>query len=243
LTGDRRAMLINSNDDFISLRTHPKMAYIKPYFRGNELVLDVNGETVVANISNLRTCAKIKSDVLNVSIAESSVNKILSEFFNEGIRLVFMDEFTTRTADVEWAKSNVSLADNMPISIVNTASFNELSTAVGCGISIDQFRPNLVVNGNLPWVEDCWRTLRVGDAVIDVIHPISRCKIVTLSPKTGEQDHIEVMKTLIKERRSGDARIKGVLFGWAAVVRNPSKVHVGDTVEILESREPWPIRH
>ena len=241
LVGDRRAMLVDENAQFISLRSHPKMAGIKPFFEGDRLFLDLDGDILETHDSGNRVDAKVWKDTVNVSLSTDTVSAKLSRFMGETVRLVFMDAETTRRVEPKWANARLSLADGAPISITNTASLAELAATSNSKIDMAQFRPNITIKSDEPWAEDHWKTIRIGDVTFDMIKPINRCKIVTLDPNTGQQSQDRTMEALIKSRRSGDKRVKGVLFAWAAVARGCGKLNVGDDVQVVETREPWAI--
>jgi len=217
------------------------MARITPYFSDGNLGLDIDGDRVPVTVLDDRIDARLKEDVISVRLASKKVNAKLAAFFNEDIRLVYMDDTSQRAVDPDLGEGGVNLADNSPISIINTASLKALSDTVGYTIEIEQFRPNLVIHSDVPWAEDGWRTLKIGTAVFDLVRPISRCKVITLKPKTGQLIGPEIMKSLVHIRKSGDARVKGVLFGWAAIPRNCAEIDVGSDVTLSKSGEPWPI--
>jgi len=234
-------MLVDENARFISLRSHPKMAGIKPFFEGNCLHLDLDEDIIEACDSGDRVDARVWKDTVNVSLSTDTVSAKLSRFMGETVRLVFMDAETSRHVDPKWANAGLSLADGAPISIANTASLAELAATSNSKIDMAQFRPNITIKSDEPWAEDHWKTIRIGDIILDIIKPINRCKIVTLDPQTGQQSQDRTMEALIKSRRSGDKRVKGVLFAWAAVARGCGKLSVGDDVQVVGTREPWAI--
>jgi len=238
---DRRAMLVKDDGTFLTLRTHPKMSAIQPRVKDGSVILDIDGQVLETELSDKRTDARIWKDIVTVRVADEVVNTKISEFMGETVRLVFMDDNTERCVNADWADSRVSLADGSPVSIVNTASLAHLSDVAGHRILMSQFRPNIIVRTNRPWAEDSWKTITVGTAILELIKPIDRCKIVTLDPETGEPLCKETMSTLIQTRRSGDKRVKGVLFGWAAIVRRAGEITVGNPVNVIGSREAWPI--
>ena len=242
LNGDRRAMFIDTNGKFITLRTHSQLALIEPRRSNDYLALIINGESVQISFSNDRADVQVWRDTVSARLAMPAINTCLSKYLKDDIRLVEMDGASKRQADQDWTESAVSFADGYPISIVNTASLEALSRTANSDISMSQFRPNIIINSETPWAEDSWRTLKIGDVIFDLVKPINRCKIVTLDPKTGERVHPETMNALIKSRRSGDNRVKGVLFGWAAVPRNLGTLQRGDSVAIVETGDPWPVQ-
>ncbi|MGB0907479.1 MAG: MOSC domain-containing protein [Maricaulaceae bacterium] len=241
LAGDRRAMVVDSSGTFLSLRSHPKMALIHTRLSGGELTLDMGGKTIPVTLTPRRETVTVWRDQVDARLADDTVNAALSDFLGEELRLAVMDDQSQRPIEADWASGQVSLADAYPILITNTASLAALSGTAGRDLSMDQFRPNIVLDTDQPWGEDGWRSLCIGEIIFDFIKPCTRCVVTTLDTKTGQVAHPETMEAMVKTRRSGDPRVKGVLFGWNAVPRSGGMLNVGDKAEVLEAGEAWPI--
>nr|VXZ86448.1 Uncharacterized Fe-S protein [Klebsiella pneumoniae] len=69
----------------------------------------------------------------------------------------------------------LSFADGYPYLLANEASLRDLQQRCPASVSIEQFRPNLVVTGAAAWDEDSWKVIRIGEVVFDVAKPCSRC--------------------------------------------------------------------
>ena len=100
---------------------------------------------------------------------------------------------------------------------------------------MERFRPNLVIDGTVPWEEDGWRRLRIGEVVLRLAKPCSRCVIVTQHPLTGVREHgDEPLATL---RAIGRGRPGGIMFGCNAVPETTGRLRVGDPVEVIGPTE------
>ena len=94
-----------------------------------------------------------------------------------------------------------------------------------------RFRPNLVIAGGIPWAEDGWRRLRMGEAEFRAVKGCDRCAIPTTDEETAVRGK-EPTYTLAKHRRWDGA----VWFGMNVVPLTPgATLHVGDPVEVLDS--------
>lgn len=73
------------------------------------------------------------------------------------------------------------------LSILSTASQNDLSARMGITLSKDRWRGNLWLDGVEPWAELGWvgKHLRLGDAVLKIEERIERCSAPTVDPETG----------------------------------------------------------
>lgn len=76
------------------------------------------------------------------------------------------------------------------VSILNTASLANLSARMGKPLSVHRWRGNLWLDGAAPWAEWDWigRDIRIGEAVLRIEEPITRCVATTVDPDTGISD-------------------------------------------------------
>ena len=116
-------------------------------------------------------------------------------------------------------RGGVVFAD--PITLVTTASLD----ALGEGVESARFRATLVVETDVPWVEDEWlgRTVTVGDATVRVGGPIPRCAVIDHHPETGAKD-ARLLKALTHSRPTN--RAGEPMFGVYATVVTPGRVTV-----------------
>lgn len=80
--------------------------------------------------------------------------------------------------------------DYPSISLLNLASIQELSDALGQPLDPRRFRGNFWVKDLGPWEEFNWigDTIRIGDVTFRVEERIERCMATTANPKTGRRD-------------------------------------------------------
>jgi len=122
--------------------------------------------------------------------------------------------------------------DAAPLHLLTTASLAWLAAALpGSAVRPERFRPNLLVgtDGGGP-IEQGWigRTLRLGpEAVIRVVAPTVRCRMVTLA-QAGLPEDARILSHLA--RHAGDS------FGVYAEVVSPGRVRCGDEVVDPDAR-------
>jgi uncharacterized protein YcbX len=92
---------------------------------------------------------------------------------------------------------------------------------------MNRFRPNLVVAGSEPFAEDEWKTIRVGDVVMDVVKPCDRCVTTTIDQATGIAGR-EPLRTLAQFRKWNGQ----VYFGQNVVHRTPGILRTGDPIVV-----------
>jgi uncharacterized protein YcbX len=115
--------------------------------------------------------------------------------------------------------------------VTNTRSLEDLNRRLAEPVTMNRFRPNIVVDGNLPWEEDQWRTLAVGQGEMRLVKPCARCIMTTVDPETGEASDLrEPLRTLAGFRRTDD----GVIFGMNGIHTSHSTIRVGDPVTVQQ---------
>jgi len=242
LSGDRRAMIVDENGKFLTQRSDGQLALIKPVFQSSGLSINLGDGPWDVELSSARRMGTVWNDQVDLRIADERSNQRLSEFLKKPVTLLVMDEKSARTTSGNWTDSPNSLSDGYPLLITTTASLKALSQTAGRELSMKQFRPNIVINVETPWIEDHWQVLRIGEVEIELVKPCTRCHVTTLNPVSGKAEFPETMEAMIKTRRSDDERIKGVLFGWNAIVRKSGILSKGEAVKIVSNRAAWPIQ-
>src|SRR5690606_14743311 len=150
-------------------------------------------------------------------------------------RVVYLAEHQHRAVpnDAAAFDDEVGFADAAPLLMTSDASLADLNGRLGSPVTMRRFRPNLVVDGDRPFVEDEWRRVRIGATELEVAWASTRCVLTTVDPETGVMDPAgEPLRTLRSFRR-GPA---GVLFGQNVIPRRLGVIRVGDEVEVLDTR-------
>src|SRR5439155_891799 len=137
---------------------------------------------------------------------------LVSHFFDRAIyHVVRMTDDWERPVDPDHAPrpARTGFADAFPLLLVSEASLVELNRRLGAAgkapVTMDRFRPNVVIDGAEPFGEDGWRTLAVGDVTLDLANPCARCATTAVDQATGEvKDPTEPLATLATFRRQGN---------------------------------------
>jgi len=124
-------------------------------------------------------------------------------------------------------KRGMTDTDFPSISLINMASHQALEAQIGRRISPNRWRANLFLDGLEPWQERDWigKTLRVGNAELEVREHITRCLATATSTRTGERD-VDTLGAL--EAGWGHKQ-----FGIYAVVTKTGDLRQGDPIEVL----------
>ena len=239
LQHDRRWMIVDREGVFVTQRKFPRMAVIRASLAGDHLSLSFpDGQTVVLP-SGGHAKPNIKVRVwrdwcLAVSPCKKA-NKILSKWLSHDVRIVQMVPDFERFVDSAYtnAPAVTSFTDGFPLVVVSTASLQDLNTRLASPLHISRFRPNLVVEGCLPFDEDTWAQIQIGQVSIDIVKPCTRCTVTTINPDTGT-DGPEPLRTLAQYRQFGGQ----ILFGQNAIHRRAGTIRAGTQIKVISTRRP-----
>lgn len=158
----------------------------------------------------------------------------------DDVRLVWCDDPTRRHLDPDHSRpgDHTAFADGYPVTIASLASLRQLDEWIAeeaarrgeeppPPLPMERFRPNLVVDGDVPFAEDDWSTVVVGDVRFRTAKLNGRCVMTTVDPDTLETGK-EPLRTLAKHRRVGQK----VLFAVNLIPETTGRVSVGDRVEV-----------
>ncbi len=106
-----------------------------------------------------------------------------------------------------------------PVTLVGTATLDDLTARLGRPVEAARFRATLVVETDEPYLEDTWlgTEVGVGGACLRVGVPVPRCAVIDHDPDTGEKD-LRLLKALVGSRPTNTAG-EPVLGVYAACVR------------------------
>jgi uncharacterized protein len=252
LVGDRRAMIVDPSGHFITQRELQLLARVEVQPWPTFLRFRMHGSAdidVPPPSPDRRMDVTVWKSIVNAAVADDQTNHALSDLLGREVRLVFFDDAARRNANAEWAGDSTQLAfaDGYQILVTTTGSLKALNANLAAhgegSVSMDRFRPNIVIDCDDEWPEDCWSAIEVGGIRLDLVKPCSRCIMTTQDQLTGSREGPDPMPAMGRIRMSADRRVPGPLFGWNAVPRNQGEIRVGDAVTVIERRaEGWPLK-
>ena len=231
---DRRWMVVGRDGNFLSQRTHPKMALVKVQIVHDQMLLSApnfNGISVpIEREPAPTTRATVWKDECAVLDEGREIAAWFSEVLGVGARLVRLADDDARPLGTPTAQpgDRVSFADAYPFLLLSEASLEGLNRRMSLPISMDRFRPNIVVSGCGAHAEDRWRHVRIGEVDFRVAKPCSRCVVTTTNQQTGELGR-EPLRTLATYRLEDGE----VLFGQNLIHGGRGVVAKGDDVVVL----------
>jgi uncharacterized protein YcbX len=238
LRHDRRWMLVDASNQFLTQREHPVMARIEIKIDGERVTAGFDGREIEmpleAAIDEFHT-VRIFNSTVRSQFYPPEVDRFFSDILGVDCRLVTMPEGAHRAINPVYAvrrfKDEVSFADGYPFMLLGEASVADLNTRLAEPVPMTRFRPNFVVSESEAFAEDSWSVVMIGSTVFHVVKPCERCVITTIDQVKGEKTGKEPLRTLSIYRT-----VKGnALFGRYLIAENPGGVvRVGDKVEVLE---------
>jgi len=166
-------------------------------------------------------------------ISDPAINDWLSTLVGQSARLMILDQSKDRPVLAKHGGREgdvVSFCDQAPILILSEASMDDLNTQLESPISLDRFRPNIVIRGCAAYEEDSWDVIRINECRFKIIQQCERCVFTTIDPITKlKHPKGEPLRTLATYRKNTRGE---VVFGAHAVPLNVGVIRLGDTVDI-----------
>jgi uncharacterized protein YcbX len=228
---DRRMMLTDDKGHFLSQRKHPEMARFKVSMADDSIMVIHDGEEISIpfkmKLKKSRSVT-IWDDQFIAPEADKHIGVWFSEHLNIKCHLIFMDDNTLRAVDKKYAIHNetVSFSDGFPFLIIGSASLDDLNNRLAAPVSMDRFRPNLVIKTDKPFIEDSLDIFKIGDAVFKRAKPCARCIITTTDQLTAKR-YKEPLKTLSSYRKENNK----IYFGQNLICLQEGLVRIGDKSE------------
>lgn len=239
LEHDRRWMLVDSEGNFLSQRTIPKMALLSVEWNMGEFLIKdkLNPKDCIPLPLNPQTAdikkVRIWDDVVEAISVDPFISDWVAKKLQVSCELVYMPPTSTRLIDEKYtfADESVSFADAMPYLLISQASLDDLNSRLAFPIPMDRFRPNLVITETEPFEEDSWDIIKIGSVRFKLTKPCARCIMVTIeqdSAKTGK----EPLATLSTFRKVGNK----IHFGQNMIPLDEGLIRQNQPVEIIKKK-------
>jgi uncharacterized protein YcbX len=233
LEGDRRWMIVDQDDAFVTQRQDPRLALIDVMPGPDGFSLSAPGLSAVQVPWQLE-----KGPARTVQVwrhtgdarEHAAGSAWISGYLGAPHRLVYMPDSHRREVNPEKAGPGhiVGFADGYPFLLIGQASLDDLNARLTEPVEMRRFRPNLVVEGSPPFAEDGWSRLQIGSLAFRGVKPCDRCTVTTVDPDTGARGP-EPLRTLSTYRKQEHQ----VLFGMNLVHDQRGTIAVGDAVDPL----------
>lgn len=230
---DRRWMLVDQNNMFLTQRVHPVMALFKLERSSDSLTVHFKKESTTISINEKPRGTKLRAVIWDDQVDVLETDPLISDWFSQLLnmrcRLVSFPEDEPRPVDPKYSlnNENVSLADAYPFLIIGQSSLDDLNSRLIDKLPMNRFRPNFVFSGGAPYEEDTWTNFSIGHNRFVGVKPCARCVLTTVDQDTAIKG-AEPLFTLSKYRKTDNK----VLFGQNLLGLDQGTVAVGDKITL-----------
>ncbi len=245
LSFDRRFVLTDDKGQFITARTEPRICLIQANITATGLVLTApDMPKLVINTHQLRDIYQtviVWNDNINAQQGNSEHHQWFSRYLNRPCQLLHFGELSIRNVPKTSTRTNqLAFADGYPLLLISQASLDDLNKRCPTTITMNQFRPNLVIDNCEAFAEDTWQQIRIGEVEFELRKPCTRCIFTTINPDTAIKDsHQEPITSLKAYRQAAEGELEGeILFGQYLIPLNQGQIKLTDTVTVIKKKSP-----
>ncbi|MGY3212205.1 MOSC domain-containing protein [Mucilaginibacter sp. HD30] len=230
---DRRWMLIDEHNRFISQREVALMALFKVEIDEDSLLVTYNNTSIyVPFVFENKDIIKVTiwDDTCEALLVDEKIDLWFSEHMNMNCRLAYMPDSSLRVIDARYAPegSVTSFADVYPFLLISQASLDDVNSRLELTMSMDRFRPNIVISGGEPYQEDLMNEFTINDITFFGVKLCARCNIPTIDQQTAKKGK-EPSKTMARYRFKNNK----IYFGQNLIHSGIGFISVGAEVNVL----------
>jgi len=223
-------MVVDPSGRFVTQRELFQLALVDTELDGDRLRVNAPGQPElalpVAYEGGTSRTVEVWQDRA-VGIVHALGSAWFSSFLEAPHELVYMPDAHRRQVNPSRANLGdiVSFADGYPFLLISEASLADLNSRLEAPLTMERFRPNIVIRDVVPYAEDDFSTVRIGEIGFRGVKRCERCVITTIDPHTGKRGR-EPLRTLAQYRLADQK----VWFGMNLIHDGVGVLRVGDTV-------------
>uniref|UniRef100_A0A1A8GNT1 MOSC domain-containing protein n=1 Tax=Nothobranchius korthausae TaxID=1143690 RepID=A0A1A8GNT1_9TELE len=242
---DRHWLLVNDEGNMVTARQEPRLVLVSLTFEGGQAWLNGPGmEELRFSIKQpdnpIFNCRVFGADIQGRDCGDQ-VSDWFTRYFGaeKALRLVhFEPQMKTRRSaemDLLFPKDQeVVYPDVAPVMLLSEASVKDLSSRLEQDVTVERFRPSIVISDCEAYDEDSWAEIQIGSVRLQRVMSCGRCVLTTVDPETGVMSRKEPLETL-KNYRMCEPSEKHIyktspLFGQLHSVKRTGDLQVGDVV-------------
>ncbi len=235
LEHDRRWMLVDEHNRFLSQREIPEMALLYVELTANGLLVmhKKKPEEYIAipflfDAREEAVCT-VWDDECQAEFVDTEIDKWFTRILNVKCRLVYMPKNSKRMVDQRYAGPDqiTSFADAYPFLLVGDASLEDLNGRLKEPVLMDRFRPNIVFSGGEAFQEDQLSHFQIGDLNFYGVKPCARCPVINIDQESGISSK-EPTKIMAGYRKKNNK----IYFGQNLVHDGEGSLNLGDELVI-----------
>lgn len=244
---DREWMIVGANGQPLTQRVKPELAVVTTGFEDGKLVVSA------PRMGSLAISLEVDPDsqIVPVNLWDkpgsgrnqgSEASAWFSDYLGKDARLIRIEQSrqVKPECQVDGAADHVAFADGFPFLVASQDSLAELNEHLDEPISIDRFRPNIVVAGAEAYDEDFWRELKIGDMQAFMVRACARCPIPNIDQKVGMLPKQRAVTQALRSTRRGTEsfsssdKLKEFFAQYIVHVYEPGMVlRLHDQVEVI----------
>ncbi|MDX2367333.1 MAG: YcbX family protein [Colwellia sp.] len=245
LAFDRRFVISDNSGQFITARTEPTLCLVTTMLTEQGITLSAPNMSTLTfsykRLSKQYQDVTVWGDEIAGQCCSTEANSWFSDYLKRPCQLLYFGEASTRQKELNTDKARkLAFADGYPLLLISQASLDDLNQRLFAKnqktVSMAQFRPNIVVDNCLPFAEDGWQYIRIGDMEFKVSKPCERCIFTTVNPENGikdaQQQPLSTLKTY-RQTSNGD-----VLFGQNLIPLTSGNIKQGDKLTVSKLQQP-----
>ncbi|XP_034432788.1 mitochondrial amidoxime-reducing component 1 isoform X1 [Hippoglossus hippoglossus] len=245
---DRHWLVVTDDSHMVTGRQEPALVLVALTCEGAQVCLNgPNMEELRFPVkqpdNNIKDCRVFGSDIQGRDCGEEA-SRWLTRYLGEEktFRLVHFEPQmkARRSVDMEPLFpecEQVAYPDVGPVMLLSEASVKDLSSRLEKEVTVDRFRPNIVISGCEAFEEDSWEEIQIGSVRLQRVMSCGRCIFTTVDPETGIINRKEPLETLKSYRqcKPSEKHIykSAPLFGQLHIVKKTGILQVGDVVYMI----------
>jgi len=231
---DRRWMLVDEHNLFISQRAVPEMALLKVQITDEGIKVSYQAKNSSYTIpfkaeTNEFADVTIWDDTCRGQFVSDEADAWFRKMLGFSCRLVYMPDETARITDPRYTseKNITSFSDAYPFLMIGQSSLDDLNNRLDEQLPMNRFRPNIVFTGGTPFEEDMMNTFTIGNVTFHGVKLCDRCIMTTINQDTAVKNK-EPLKTLARYRFKNHK----ILFGQNLVHDGLGEIAIGDEIRV-----------
>jgi uncharacterized protein YcbX len=233
---DRRWMLVDHNNLFISQREIHQMALLKLKIIDNGILVNHTVKNEFYTIpfepaKNEFAEVTIWDDTCTGQFVSDEADEWFSKMLEIQCRLVYMPDDSYRITDQRYTAEDsiTSFSDAYPFLMIGQVSLDDLNSRLNESLPMSRFRPNIVFTGGKPYEEDMIHTFTIGNITFYGVKLCARCVMTTIDQETAIAGK-EPLKTLARYRFKNNK----IMFGQNLAHKGLGEIKVGEHLEVLK---------
>ncbi|KAE9554683.1 hypothetical protein FO519_002093 [Halicephalobus sp. NKZ332] len=272
---DRQFLIVDekTNHLLLTTRQYPKLVLIESNIKDNALTVRIpDGRSVSVNLAEVIKKNDVRRGILHQQLTQDGldcgdeVGELISEFLEttdkRNIRLLYYVKGLDTERDYDTSSSfwlnpvprlrdTPAYHDQSTYMLCTDASVDELNGRLSeldddkCTVSVRNFRPIINVSGTLPFDEDRWLHVRIGEVEFVCFMPCTRCVVTTVDPDAGKMNKnmqpLKLLRTyrLVPEGRLRDLYKESPVFGVFMAITKEGRIKTGDQVFVRYKPSPY----